>query len=502
MKKDNFYKDSFILTLSNLTTGIFGFMFSIILSRELGPEGMGLYGLVMPVYNLFICLISGGMVTALSRVSSIYFFKHDNANLHKSIKVSLIFDLIWAVGISFFVFISGRFISLNIIRDARTAYAIQVTCPAMIFIALSSILKGYFYGTFKIKIPAFIDIFEKFVRIIILVGVVKLLSLSGTENTVTAAYVALAVGEFISLLLLYIYYIRSKNTVFYIGSSKTEDSLQLLFDVLVISFPLCLNGFLSTLLSTASTLLVPRRLISAGIEYNSALGLIGKFTGMTMTIIFFPLIVINSISTLLIPDLSKNISQKDYWSARKRISEVLKISLLLGISTFLIGITIPDSLGFMFFKRNDLGAYIKFAVLSAPITYLAVATYGIMNGLGSQKLILKNSLIVSIEELILLYILIGIPSINIFGYGISQIITSTTIFILNIHEIKKKISNIDFSILEIVIYILLSILFYFILNALNVIIPQSLELAKNIIIIICGFSMFLISTLITGLNKN
>lgn len=500
MEKDNFYKDSFILTLSNLTTGIFGFMFSIILSRELGPEGMGLYGLVMPVYNLFICLISGGMVTALSRVCSIYYIKHDNANLHKSIRVSLIFDLFWALIVTIFVFGSSKFIGTYIIKDLRTIYAIQVTCPAMICIALTSILKGYFYGVSNIKIPAFIDIFEKFMRIIILVCVINILTLQNTQSKVTAAYIALAVGEFISLVLLYGYYMKNKRSTYIAFRSKSEDAVQLLFDILVISFPLCLNGFLSTALSTASTLIVPRRLVSIGIDYNSALSLIGKFTGMSMAIIFFPLIVVTSISTILIPDLSQNMSKKDYWSARKRIAEVIKISLLLGISTLIIGVTIPDSLGIMFFNRDDLGAYIKFAVLSAPITYSSVATFGIMNGLGKQKLILRNSLIASIEELVLLYIFIGIPSINIFGYGITQILTSATLLVLNIVEIRK-ISDIDFSISEIVIYILISILFYFILQALASAIPQTIFIVKNIIIIACGFSLFLVGSLIIGVSN-
>jgi len=56
MIKDNFYRDSIILTISNLTGGVLRFMFSILLSKKLGAEGMGLYSLVMPIYDLFICL--------------------------------------------------------------------------------------------------------------------------------------------------------------------------------------------------------------------------------------------------------------------------------------------------------------------------------------------------------------------------------------------------------------------------------------------------------------
>lgn len=161
MKKDSFFKETLVLTISNLTTGILGFIFSIILSKELGPEGMGLYGLVMPIYNLFICLICGGMVTAISKVAAVYFNKCDFRNLNKSIETALIFDLILSISISIIFFVFTPFISSNIIHDSRTLYPLKAVAPALIFVALSSILKGYFYGISKVKIPAFIDILEK-----------------------------------------------------------------------------------------------------------------------------------------------------------------------------------------------------------------------------------------------------------------------------------------------------------------------------------------------------
>ncbi|ERI90136.1 stage V sporulation protein B [Clostridiales bacterium oral taxon 876 str. F0540] len=501
MKKDNFFKESLILTLSNLTTGVLGFMFSIILSKELGAEGMGLYGLVMPIYNLFICLICGGMVTAISKVAAVYFGKNDYRNLNKSIHTSLIFDLIWGLIICIIFYIFSSFISTRIIKDARTLYSLKVIVPALLFVGLSSILKGYFYGISKVKIPAFIDIFEKAVRIAVIVSVINMLSAPTVTETVTVAYIALCIGEFISLVLLYIFYKMNKRRDTGYSPYKKEGRAQLLFDILVVSLPLCLNGFLSTALNTLSTLIVPRRLISAGLEYSTALSLIGKFTGMSMAIIFFPLIVVNSMSTVLVPDLSQTLDKKDYYAMEMRISQVMKISFLLGVITLIIAVCIPDSLGKLFFSRNDLGPYIKFAALSAPLSYTSATTFSILNGLGRQGIVLRNSLIVSIEEVILLYIFTGIPSINIFGFGLSLIITSLTLLTLNIMEIKKY-CRVSMSPSEIVIYLLLSILVYFILTLANNLIPSSSFVFKNVLIIILGFSSFFFSihTISKGLS--
>lgn len=491
VKSSSFYKDTFILTLSNLITGTLGFMFSITLSCQLGPEGVGLYGLIMPVYNLFICLISGGMVTAISRISAIYYAKNDTSNMYKSVKSASVFDFIWSLIVVIIFFFNTKFFSTSIIKDARTLKALIVICPAMIFIAQSSILKGYFYGTSNVKGPAFIDIFEKAVRITILVISSKFILQGNIEDKLFTAYLALTIGEFLSLLFLYLLYMKDKK-IKMMRYNKCEDYIQLLFDILSISFPLCINGFLSTALSTASSLLMPRRLVAAGIEYSTALSIIGKFTGMSLTIVFFPTIVINSISVILIPDLSQNLSKKDYWLLRKRISEVIQISLILGISALIISISIPDSLGMMFFKRNDLGKYIKFIALCAPVTYVSATTFSILNGLGKQKIILRNSLIISLQEIALIYLFVGLSKINIYGYGISIILTGITSLCLNMHEIKKNI-QITFSMINLLTLAIWEILIYFILNILNTVIPSSLFVFKNTILILSVFTLSLLS---------
>lgn len=491
MIKDRFVKDSIILTLSNLTTGILGFMFSVILSRELGAEGMGLYGLVMPIYNLFICLICGGMVSAVSKVTAIFFSKNDFRNLNKSISTTLFFDFIWGLLVASLVFIASPFISSYIIKDSRTLYSIMIICPALLFVALSSILKGYFYGVSKVQIPAFIDIFEKGVRMAVLVSTISIFSLSKVDSTVMAAYIALCIGELISLILLYFFYKINKRSLA-ISYSKTEGRAQLIFDILAISFPLCLNGFLSTAISTVSTLIVPRRIVTAGFTYSDALSMIGKFTGMSLSIIFFPIIVVHSMSTILIPDLSQNLVKKDYFALENRIYNVINIAFLLGLCTAVICISIPESLGYLFFKRTDLGSYIKFAALAAPFTYPATTTYAILNGLGKQGILLRNSLIVSFEELIFLFILTGIGNINIYGYGITFIITSITTLLINIYEIKKH-CYLGFNISESLISILLGVLLFFIITFFNRVISNSYFVLKNIFIISFSFFSFFMS---------
>ena len=206
MAKDNFLKNSFLLTASNVTTGILGFIFNIYLSNLLGPEGMGLYNLVMPIYNLFICLMSAGIVSSMSKIVAVYDQKGEQNNITKKIRVVAMFNIIWAIIIGILVFVAAPLIGKYGVSDTRTISAIRVICPAMVFIAISNIFKGYFYGTSIIKIPALLDILEKAMRIITVSLLILFFNADSIEKMVTLATIALCIGELQSLIGLYIYY--------------------------------------------------------------------------------------------------------------------------------------------------------------------------------------------------------------------------------------------------------------------------------------------------------
>lgn len=488
MGKDNFFKNSFLLTVSNITTGILGFIFSIYLSHVLGPEGMGLYNLVMPIYNLFICMMSAGISASISKISVVYAEKNENGNLIKSINSVAVFNIVWAILIGVLVFIFAPALGEHGIRDSRTINAIMVTCPAMVFIALANILKGYFWGTSKIAVPSVIDILEKALRILTVAILIYVFSAKDLTLLVTLCYVALCLGELQSLILLYIYY---KHCIKKLPKTyeKTERRSQLLFNVLIICLPLTLNGFLSNIFNTLSTLVIPRSLAIAGFTHSEALSMIGKFTGMAMMIIGLPLIVVSSINTLLIPDLSQSVSKGNYYDASVRIRKVIKIAFVLGLATTTICLLIPDALGEMFFQRNDLGNYIKYSALCAPVFFTSVTMFGILNGINKQGVILRNSLIIAVLELIGLYAFTAIPKINIYGYVITLFLTSVVSLVLNLYEVKKHI-DLHLSFINFIIYILLSVFTFLLLNLIIGKLLLPLTFLKNIILILITFGIF------------
>lgn len=70
MKRSKFFANTAILTSSNVITGTLTFIYSILLSKKIGSEGMGLYQLVMPLYNLFLFVTGGGITMSMSKIAA------------------------------------------------------------------------------------------------------------------------------------------------------------------------------------------------------------------------------------------------------------------------------------------------------------------------------------------------------------------------------------------------------------------------------------------------
>ena len=88
-----------------------------------------------------------------------------------------------------------------------------------------------------------------------------------------------------------------------------------------------------------------------------------------------------------------------------------------------------------------------------------------------------------------LFIFIGIPGVNIMGYGINLFIASSISLFINLREVQKHI-YLDLSLSNIIIFILLSILTFIILKTLTANILNNYMIIKNIIIILITFLTF------------
>ena len=68
MSRNSFFKNTFILIISNFIIKILGLLNRVLLTRLLGHEGISLYILCLPTIILFISLCGFSLNTAVAKV--------------------------------------------------------------------------------------------------------------------------------------------------------------------------------------------------------------------------------------------------------------------------------------------------------------------------------------------------------------------------------------------------------------------------------------------------
>jgi stage V sporulation protein B len=420
--------------MTNLITGSLSFIYRVFLTRAIGSEGVGVYQLVLPLYLLFITLVSGGITTAVSKLIAEQAPGSNYRNMYKIIKICGITVGIWSLALCSFIFFNSEYLARYVLKDSRTFFSIMVFTPAIFFISLSAVLKGYFYGLQYVKPPAMIDILEKMIRLGGLLLTTYYLLPLGIEYVCAGVMAAMAAGEFISLVLLYFCYKTKKAAAIH---TKTDSTIHIITRILKTALPLSLSGALTTIMDMITAILIPMQLRAAGYSNSNALSLYGQVTGMVMPLLFFPFIIVASLGITLVPAIAASYATGNWTALNKKCNDSLKITSAIAFASTALFIVFPWELCRIFFKCPEAGNMLFWMSFVCPFEYWQFTLFAVLNGVGKQHVVLKNSILHIVISVICSYLLIPIPSIGIYGFVIGFCASAVLICLWNLADLKR-----------------------------------------------------------------
>lgn len=423
MTKKSFISGALILMIAGLVVKILGFMYRIYLSNLIGAEGMGLFGLISPVYSLVILTLTSGISIAVSKLVAEEKAKNHDINLLRITRCGLAIVLSAGIAVSVFIYIELDFITKSILNDTRTYLSMLVLIPTIPVIAAASAIKGYFYGTQDVVPTAISQIIEQIVRIGLVMATASYFLRLGLEYACALATAGMAIGEISNLAVVYIVYLfKRKIWAKNLPSSGLIRKRHIIKNIIFISVPVSLNRFIVSVLSAVEYVLIPQMLVSGGMPYKGAISVYGKLTGMAMPLIFFPSLVTSSLATTLVPAISEAVSLKNFKWANYRISKSIQITLILGFIFTSIFLSFPDNISDIMYKRQNIGTYLYSLSFTCTFLYLQQTLTGVLNGLGKQGIMLRNFVAASFLRIACVYFLVPAHGINVYitGIGVSM----------------------------------------------------------------------------------
>ena len=417
-----------ILTAANFIVRILGFIYRIFLSRMIGAQGMGVIQLIFPVYMITITLTATGIPVAVSRIIAQRKAIGDDLGIKRTLRIAITAIIIIGSIISLLVLLNVDMIATQILHEPRTHSALMVFFPCIIVTGLGAVLKGYFYGTKNIHPPAISEIVEQLIRIVFVLVLLVSFSDLNIEMYAVIVVLGMVIGEFTSLFYLHYHYHRhSKNAC---SSMRTPSKFALLKEVASIAAPVTFTRFISTLMMSLNAILIPQKLMSAGLSNSEAVGLFGIVSGMVMPLLFFPFTLISALSVIIIPNLSESVMLKNWSNIRDKISKSILLTCLTAFCCMGLLFPLGYPIGIVLYKEPAVGKYLGLLLWSLPFICLQHSLSSILNGLEKQNRAAMHFIIGGAIQLTCTYFLI--PSLGIMGFVIGFMTSSILVTILNL----------------------------------------------------------------------
>jgi stage V sporulation protein B len=401
--KNAVLRGTIILTVAGILSRIIGFYYRIFLTRSIGAEGMGLFQLVMPILGIAFALCSAGVTTAISK------FCAENKERYSWLPAGLVLSLPFSILIAFLTYIYSDFLATNILLNPGCASLIRILAFTIPFSTFHNCVNGYYFGLKRAGIPAFSQLFEQVVRVAIVYAYVYYCTVNHRPITVICALYGNFAGEIGSTSFCIIAMIIDKY--FHMSFKQLGGNVLRIFKF---SVPLTANRLLMHLLQSGEAILIPAQLMVYGHSSTEALSIYGILTGMALPLILFPSAITNSLSVMLLPEVSGAQSANDSKAIVRTLDRSIQLCMLMGIVSTLVFLVYGGKLGAIIFKEPSVNTFILVLAWLCPFSYLATTLGSILNGLGKTTLTCIQNILGIVLRIACLILLV--PKYGIAGY--------------------------------------------------------------------------------------
>lgn len=408
-----------------------GMAFNIYISNKIGSEAVGVFSLVMSVYLFAVTLATSGLSLACTCIVSEEFAKKNFLDGLKAVRSCILFSLLLGLGSSFIVLIFSNLISQNWLKSMVSAIPLYLISIGLPFIAISSVINGYFSAVRKGYKSAFSQVFELLIKIITTIILLNLDTNKNVESICICLILADVISEICSCCLVSILYKKDKLQY----SKRAISTITFKKKILKITFPVSITSYIRSGLSTLKQFMIPSRLVLFGLPYTMALSEYGKVNGMTMSVLLFPNVFILSFSNLLIPEFASLLA-KQY---KKRILEICK-KVFLATSIFSISISLiffffANQISLMVFNNLECAKYIK--ILSPIILFMYPDNIldSMLKGLNKQFNVMVCNILDLVLTITVLYFLLPIWGLT--GYLLAIMISEIFNFCVSYFQLYQ-----------------------------------------------------------------
>lgn len=449
--KQTFTKGIITLFISQVVIKLLGFVYRVVITGMdgFGDLGNSYYGAAFQFYTAILALSTVGIPSAIAKLVSEKVALEDYKGAHKIFRTSLIlFTIVGLCGSALMYF--GADIMAGWIENPGVALSLRSLSPSIFFVALASVIRGYFQGYCDMKPQANSQVLDQLAKCFFTIWLTWLFIGNSPEMMAAAATFGSTVGTIVSFGYLFVYYKRRQKSlredVKKAELKSNESHKYIAFKLVSLAIPIMMGAVITSIAGLVNLFTVMPRLLVAGKTPEEAKVLYGMLTGKSDTLLNLPLALNVVYATSLVPNVSAALAVNDTKSAASKINFSIFSTVLITLPAT-VGISVlSDPIIKMIFPTAPLGGfYIKVSAYAVIFIALAQTLSGALQGMGKVAVPAVALFTGAALKYLMNYILVAIPEINIMGAAYSTIACYFVAFMISFTVLKRKIRlNLDY----------------------------------------------------------
>ena len=444
-KKKNFLTGAAILAAASIFVKIVGAIYKIPIMNVLDDAGKGIFQVSYNVYTLMFTISTAGIPAALSRIVSSAAATGKSGLVKRYFSVSMpAFILIGAVAMAVMFLFADTFAEW--MHNSMAAPGIRVLAPAVFFVCIISVYRGYAQG-FENMIPtAMSQVVEVICKAAFgIIAALWLVARNYDSPIVSAgAIMGSTIGLGLSVPLLVWYKRRiDRGLPDEGGAGSLPGKLRVFGELMKVSIPITLSASFMSIMTVVDSSVILGRLQSAlHLSEHAASEQFGLYT-LGLTIYNLPPAIVVPVSVSIIPAIAAALARKREGEAGTIMQSSVKLVNLIAM---------PAGAGLMVLSQPILTALYNDSrqITATILTILGAASFfvclqyittAILQANGHERVALMTFPIGAVIKILIGYFLSGNPNIGIVGSPIGTLVCFIIISALNIAFILARVKE-------------------------------------------------------------
>lgn len=442
-----FISGVFILSVSTFIVKLIGLAYKIPMIALLGAEGMGYFNSAYEIYALLCVISTAGLPVALSMLVSSSRERGAYGEVRRVYRSAMtVFAVLGGIGCAFMLFFSEGLARL--IENPAAAPSVAAIAPALLFVCIASAVRGYFQGLCKMAPTAISQLIEALGKLILGVLFANLALKAGYGIPAVAAFAILGISIGALLSALYLLLLKAIHThrekMRLVPTEQKEVGEGVVLSLFKIAIPITLSSAAISLTRITDMALIMRRLQDIGYSSAGANAIYGSYT--TLAVPVFGLIpsLITPVALALVPRLSAAIERGSAEGQCSVSDSAMRITVFFAMPAS-VGVAVySEQILSLLFSGEPEAVAVAAPLLSAlgiSILFSCVITTAnaILQSYRQTTKPIISMVIGAAVKIVSAYILIGIPSVGVWGAPVSTLLCNLTITAINIYFINKTV---------------------------------------------------------------